>query len=315
MHELIRTILVFGAVMGITQMSWADVMPVQFEGGGNTSYDGWKDLTRDYYIDYGMGSWPSGISSNSPQIGAAQLVKITGEAYPLNESIYFPSMNLNQNELGGTLAIQDSAPLAGVRTIVFQVKIGEGLLHDFHTPSGYPLLKINQGGASIEPTFSTKMNPVLYSYYELSETEEYPIYINTWAFQWNLDPAVAIQSFQIEFSPVTHAQVYALQLDQTSVPQPQQVFANNQLPPQIKLVSVGLPESSGLQTFVTHRFEGPADQTIDIEFSANLALSNWEVKSGVSTGDGTFYVIFTASGDLRETWRKGMFFRAKHSNN
>ena len=314
MHELIRIILVFGAVMGITQMSWADVMPVQFDGGGNTSYEGWKDLTRDYYSGYGMGSWPSGISSNAPQTGA-QLVKITGEAYPGTESIYFPSMNLNQNELGGTLAIQDSAPLAGVRTIVLQVKIGEGLLHDFHTPSGYPVLKINQGGASIEPTFSAKMNPVLYSYYELSETEEYPIYINTWAFQWNLDPADAIQSFQIEFSAVTHAQVYALQLDQTSVLQPQQVFANNQLPPQIKLVSVGLPESNGLATFVTHRFEGPADQTIDIEFSANLALSNWEVKSGVSTGDGTFNVIFTASGDLRETWRKGMFFRAKHSNN
>jgi len=39
------------------------------------------------------------------------------------------------------------------------------------------------------------------------------------------------------------------------------------------------------------------------------------VKSGVETGTGTFDVTFTASGDLRETWRKGMFFRAKHSNN
>ena len=312
MHELIRTILVFGAVMGITQMSWADVMPVQFDGGGNTSYEGWKDLTGNNPDTSG---WPGGIPSNTTQSGDAELVRISGEPFPAWESIYFPSMNLNQNELGGTLAIQDSAPLAGVRTIVLQVKIGEGLLHDFHTPSGYPVLKINQGGASIEPTFSTKMNPVLYSYYELSETEEYPIYINTWAFQWNLDSAVVIQSFEVEFSAVTHAQVYALQLDQTSVLQSQQVFAKNELPPQIKLVSVGLPASSGLQTFVTHRFEGPADQTIDIEFSANLALSNWGVKSGVSTGDGTFDVTFTASGDLRETWRKGMFFRAKHSNN
>jgi hypothetical protein len=261
-----------------------------------------------------MGSWPSGISSNAPQTGA-QLVKITGEAYPGTESIYFPSMNLNQNELGGTLAIQDSAPLAGVRTIVLQVKIGEGLLHDFHTPNGYPVLKINQGGASIEPTFSTKLNPVLYSYYELSETEEYPIYINTWAFQWNLDPADAIQSFQIEFSAVTHAQVYALQLDQTSVLQPQQVFANNQLPPQIKLVSTGIPVLNGSETLVAHTFEGPQNQTIDIQYSADLASSNWEVKGGVATGNGTFTVTFKASGDRREIWRRRMFFRAKHSNN
>ena len=312
MHELIRTTLVFGAVMGITQMSWADVMPVQFDGGGNTSYDGWKDLTRDYYIDYGMGSWPSGISSNPLQIGAAQLVKITGEAYPLNESIYFPSMNLNlnQNELGGTLAIQDSTPLAGVRTIVLQVKIGEGLLHDFHAPGGYPVLKISQGGASIEPAFSTRLNQVPNGFYD-----EYPIYINTWAFQWNLDQGVTGDLFQIEFSAVTHAQVYALQLDQTPVLQSQQVFANNQLPPQIKLVSTGTPESSGLQTFVTHTFEGPENQTIDIEYSADLTSSNWQIKSGVATDNGTFTVTFNASGDQREIWRRRMFFRAKYSNN
>ena len=307
MHELIRTILVFGAVMGITQISWADVMQVPFDGGGNTSYDGWENLTA---TNPNTSGWPSGIGSNTSQSGDAELVGISVGPYPGLESIYFPSTNLNENELGGTLAITDRTPLKGVRTIVLQVKIGEGLLHDFHTPSGYPLLKINQGGTPIAPSFSTQVGREPNGFYDA-----YPIYINTWAFQWNLDSAVVIQSFEVEFSAVTHAQVYALQLDQTSVLQSQQVFAKNELPPQIKLVSVGLPASSGLQTFVTHTFEGPADQTIDIEFSANLALSNWGVKSGVSTGDGTFDVTFTASGDLRETWRKGMFFRAKHSNN
>ena len=307
MHELIRTILVFGAVMGITQISWADVMPVPFDGGGNTSYDGWENLTA---TNPNTSGWPSGIGSNTSQSGDAELVGISVGPYPGLESIYFPSTNLNENELGGTLAITDRTPLKGVRTIVLQVKIGEGLLHDFHTPSGYPLLKINQGGTPIAPSFSTQVGREPNGFYDA-----YPIYINTWAFQWNLDSAVVIQSFEVEFSAVTHAQVYALQLDQTSVLQSQQVFTKNELPPQIKLVSVGLPASSGLQTFVTHTFEGPADQTIDIEFSANLALSNWGVKSGVSTGDGTFDVTFTASGDLRETWRKGMFFRAKHSNN
>ena len=235
--------------------------------------------------------------------------------YPAWESIYFPSLTLNENELGGTLAVGESTPLAGVRTIVLQVKIGEGLLHDFHTPDGYPVLKINQGGASIEPTFSKRLNQVPSGSYELSENEVYPIYINTWAFQWNLDQGVTVGSFQIEFSAVTHAQVYALQLDQTPVLQSQQVFANNQLPPQIKLVSTGTPESSGLQTFVTHTFEGPENQTIDIEYSADLTSSNWQIKSGVATDNGTFTVTFNASGDQREIWRRRMFFRAKYSNN
>jgi hypothetical protein len=312
MREYIRITWVFGVVLAITQLSWADVMSVQFDGGGNTSYDGWEDLTGNNPDTSG---WPGGIVSNTTQFGDAELFRISGEPFPAWGSIYFPSMTLNENELGGTLAITDRTPLNGVRTIVLQVKIGEGLLHDFHTPNGYPAIKINQMGSYIEPTFSTRMNQVPNGSYELSKTEEYPIYINTWAFQWNLDQGVPVDSFQIQFSAVTHAQVYALQLDQTSVLQSQQVFANNRLPPQIKLVSVGIPDSSNLQTYVTHTFEGPADQTIDIEFSANLALSNWEVKSGVFTGDGIFNVTFTASGDLRETWRKGMFFRAKHSNN
>ena len=312
MREYIRITWVFGVVLAITQLSWADVMPVQFDGGGNTSYDGWENLTANNPDTSG---WPGGILSNITHSGDAELVRISGEPFPALESIYFPSMTLNENELGGTLAITDRTPLNGVRTIVLQIKIGEGLLHDFHTPNGYPAIKINQMGSYIEPTFSTRMNQVPNGFYGLSETEEYPIYITTWAFQWNLDQGVTVESFQIEFSAVTHAQVYALQLDQTSVLQPQRVFSKNQIPPEIKLVSVGLPESSGLATFVTHTFEGPPNQTIDIEYSADLASSNWQNRSGVATENGTFTVTFNASGDQREIWRKRMFFRAKHSSN
>jgi len=314
MREYIRITWVFGVVLAITQMSWADVVSVQFDGGGNTSYDRWEDLTGNNPDTSG---WPGGISSNTTQSGDAELVRISGEPFPAWESIYFPSMTLNENELGGTLAITDRTPLSGVRTIVLQVKIGEALLHDFHAPSGYPVLKIKQGEAwaSIEPAFSTRLNQVPNGFYVRPNNEEYPIYINTWAFQWNLDQVVTVDSFQIEFSAVTHAQVYALQLDQTSVLQPQQVFANNQLPPQIKLVSTGIPVFNGLETQVTHTFEGPQNQTIDFQYSADLASSNWEVKGGVATGNGTFPVTFKASGDQREIWRRRMFFRAKYSNN
>ena len=321
-----RITWVAAVVIGITQISWAGVIPAQFNGIGSSSYDGWINLTGANFTGYGgfpgNVTWPSPIGSNEVGLGDADLSRVAGSPsgggpYLASDSIYFGNIAQIPNALGGTLRVTDTTPLAGLKTVVFQIQIGEAVGYDFHEPTGLPVIKVNGQTSAISASFE----PVLLGRYQngtyfspVTEQDE-PVYVNTWAFQWNLDPAVAIRSFQIEFSAVTHAQVYALQLDQTSVLQSQQVFAKNELPPQIKLVSVGLPASSGLQTFVTHRFEGPADQTIDIEFSANLALSNWGVKSGVSTGDGTFDVTFTASGDLRETWRKGMFFRAKHSNN
>ncbi len=321
-----RITCVAAVVIGITQMSWAGVIPAQFNGIGSSSYDGWINLTVANFPGYGgfpgSGAWTDSIGSNAMGSGDSVLVRIAGAPtgggpFPLDYSIYFGSYRQNTNELGGTLGIWELTPASNLKTVVLQIQIGEAVGYDFHEPTGLPVLKVNGQTDAIRASFE----PVLLGRYQngtfLSpETEQdEPVYVNTWAFQWNLDQGVTVDSFQIEFSAVTHAQVYALQLDQTSVLQSQQVFAKSELPPQIKLVSVGLPASSGLQTFVTHTFEGPADQTIDIEFSANLALSNWGVKSGVSTGDGTFDVTFTASGDLRETWRKGMFFRAKHSNN
>jgi hypothetical protein len=218
--------------------------------------------------------------------------------------------------LGGTLGI-NFTPLRGLKTLVFQIQIGEADGYDFHEPAGLPVLKVNGQTSAISASFE----PVLLGRYQNGtfpnpETDQdEPVYVNTWAFQWNLDQGVNVDSFQIEFSAVTHAQVYALQLDQTSVLQPQQIFANNQLPPEIKLVSIEIPEFSGLQTSVTHTFEGPPNQTIDIGYSADLASSNWQIKSGVATGNGTFTVIFNASGDQREIWRRRMFFRAKYPNN
>jgi len=325
MIQFNRITWVAGAVIAITQMSWAGVMPAQFNGGGSYSYDGWVELTsaKFYLIGQypGSSAWTDSIGSNADRSGDSVLVRIAGSPtgggpYPASESIYFASSQQVPNALGGTLGI-NFTPLPGLKTLVFQIQIGEADGYDFHEPAGLPVLKVNGQTIAISASFE----PVLVGRYQKGtfpspETEQdEPVYVNTWAFQWNLDPAVASQPFQIEFSAVTHAQVYALQLDQTSVLQPQQVFANNQLPPQIKLVSVGLPESSGPATFVTHRFEGPADQTIDIRFSSNLVSSDWAEVIGVETGDGTFDVTFTASGDLRETWRRGMFFRAKHSNN
>ena len=325
MFKLNTITLLFGAVIGITELCWAGVMPAQFNGGGSYSYDGWVELTsaKFYLIGQypGSSAWTDSIGSNADRSGDSVLVRIAGSPtgggpYPASESIYFASSQQVPNALGGTLGI-NFTPLPGLKTLVFQIQIGEADGYDFHEPAGLPVLKVNGQTIAISASFE----PVLVGRYQKGtfpspETEQdEPVYVNTWAFQWNLDPAVASQPFQIEFSAVTHAQVYALQLDQTSVLQPQQVFANNQLPPQIKLVSTGIPVFNGLETQVTHTFEGPQNQTIDFQYSADLASSNWDVKGGVATENGTFPVTFKASGDQREIWRRRMFFRAKYSNN
>jgi hypothetical protein len=325
--EYFRAILVFGFAWGLFWTARADVMPVSFSGSGASSFDGWANMTSANLFGYGgfpgISSWPGPIGSNVILSEDAELLRLAGSPtgggpFPSSGSIYFGNFDQITNALGGTLAVKDTRPLAGVRTIVLQVQIGEVLGYDFHHPSGYPILRVNNSSELTQTTFT----PVLVNRYqngtfESPETGDEPLYINTWAFQWNLAEGVEVSSFQIEFSAVTHAQVYALQLNQSSTLQSQQIFDSNepQPPPPIRLVAVGIPEFSGLQTFMTHTFAGPAGKTIDLEYSPDLAPGNWVVKSGISTGDGTFLVTFTANGDQRGSWSQRMFFRAKHSAN
>jgi hypothetical protein len=45
---------------------------------------------------------------------------------------------------------------------------------------------------------------------------EEPVYVNTWAFQYNLTNA-SINNYHVDFSAVTHAQVYAIRWDSSSM--------------------------------------------------------------------------------------------------
>jgi hypothetical protein len=322
----LRALLVLGFAGGFVWTARSDVMPVTFSGSGASSFDGWANMTSANFSGYGQfpgnSNWPQAIGSNVETSGDSELIRIAGSSpagggpFPSLESIYFGNFAQSTNALGGTLGIRDFTPVSGVRTIVLQIQIGEVLGYDFYDPSGYPVLQINNAGGQLPTTFV----PVLVNRYQNGtftspESGEEPLYINTWAFQWNLAEGAAVSSFQIEFSAVTHAQIYAMQLDQSSVLQPQQIFAANDPAPQIQLISLGAPEFSGLQTFMTHTFAGPAGKNIDLEYSPDLAPGSWVVKSGISTGEGTFLVTFTANGDQRASWSQRMFFRAKYSTN
>ena len=325
--ETARGIVFFIFWIGLVPLSHAQVSPVLFTGGGATVFDGWENVTSLNYSGYGGfpggSTWPTPIGSNSSGSEDAVLLRLSGSPtgggpFLATDSIYFGNFSQSPNALGGTLAVKDETPLTGVQTIVLQIQVGEALGYDFHDPAGYPVLKLNNSGIAIPASFS----PFVVARYQNGtfispETGAEPIYVNTWAFQWNLSAGVTVSSFQIEFSCVTHAQIYALRLDQSAALQTNQIFSSPSAlpPPQISLLMPGTPQYDGnnSRTTVTHSFRGPANQTIDLQFSPSLTNPSWSVGPTVSTGNGTFTAEFSTSGDLRSAWSQKMFFRAKYS--
>ncbi len=194
--------------------------------GGITSYDGWNDLSSSSYSGGfpgfpGSSNWPRPIDSKATGSGDAELQRLAGGSdggpFPASASLYFGSYLQVINELGGTLRVADSNPVQQVKTVVLQIQIGEADGYDFHSPNGAPLLKING-----QPTGRSSITPVLINRYQdgVFESPETglkePVYVNTWGFQWDVSSLGTIASIQIDFSAVTHAQIYAMQLDQSS---------------------------------------------------------------------------------------------------
>jgi hypothetical protein len=302
----------------------AQIVPVSFLGSGSTSFDGWNDMTSVRLSGYGgfpgTTPWANPVFSNISESADARLLRLAGSPagggpFVASESIYFGSFQQVPNALGGTLAVSDLTPVSGLKTIVFQIQIGEAEGHDFCSPAGSPVLKVDGASSGVTPSFSpTLVNRYQNGTYPSPETgKDEPVYVNTWLFQWNVGSYGTISSFQIEFSPVTHSQIYALQLDQTSVLQANQIIPNPSQPPQIRLLTVGTPQFDGVNTTMTHTFTAPAGKLLDIDSSQNLSATNWMTHSNVSTGSGTFDVTFQAAGDQRITWAQRMFFRAKYS--
>ena len=233
-----------------------------------------------------------------------------------SSSIYFGNFVQQTNALGGTLRISDPTPLAGLQTVLFQIQIGEVAGYDFFSPSGYPVLKINGQTNGISASFPELLVDRYQdgTFYSPETQLDEPVYVNTWAFQWNLTNAPSITSFAIDFSCVTHSQVYQLRVDQSSVLQSSQLIVS---PPSLALLSKGSPQYDSLNntTSMTHTFSATPGRSIDIEYSQDLTASTWPTKTQITTGTGNFSVTFTESGDRRSAWSQRMFFRAKNSSN
>lgn len=305
------------AVLCLVCSATAQISAPQF-GSGSGAFDGWVSMYGASYPGIsgsfpGASVWTATAGSNQAGSGDAELNKMSGAAFFASDSLYLGSFTQVPNALGASFRVSDQTPLAGVRTIILQIQIGEAVGYDFVSPAGAPVLKLNgSNSSSISPNFTTLMNRYQDGTYFSPQTElDEPVYVNTYAFEWNLG-ANPVTSIAIDFSAVTHAQVYAMRLDQSTAVLSQSVFspAAPSAPPVLNLLSVGQPSHNGAVTTVVHGFSGDPGSVYAIEFKEVIDAPAWTSAGTYSTGNGTFSVSFNAAGDRRAAWSQKMFFRA-----
>jgi hypothetical protein len=218
----LRHILLSLYVVCIAQSGFGQIQVVDF-GSGSSGSDAWVNVNSVNFSGYGgfpgSSPWPAPIGSNGAGSGDAVLNRVAGSPtgggpFLSSGSIYFGNFAQIPNALGGTLRLTDSTPLADLKTVVFQIQIGEATGYDLYSA---PALKINGGSSIVDPLFSGIINRFQNGTFNSPATgADEPVYVNTRGYQWDVSSLGAVTSFTIDFSGVTHSQIYGLQLDQSS---------------------------------------------------------------------------------------------------
>jgi len=206
----------------VAESGFGQIQVVNF-GSGSSGSDAWVNVNSANFSGYGgfpgNSPWPAPIGSNGTGSGDADLSRVAGSPtgggpFLSSSSIYFGNYAQIPNALGGTLRVSDSTPLANLKTLVFQIQIGEATGYDLYSA---PTLKINGGSSVVNILFSGILNRYQSGTFFSPATElDEPVYVNTRGYQWDVSSLGAVTSFAIDFSGVTHSQIYGLQLDQSS---------------------------------------------------------------------------------------------------
>ena len=206
----------------VAEIGFGQIQVVNF-GSGSSGSDAWVNVNSANFYGYGgfpgNAPWPAPIGSNGTGSGDADLSRVAGSPtgggpFLSSSSIYFGNYAQIPNALGGTLRVSDSTPLANLKTLVFQIQIGEATGYDLYSA---PTLKINGGSSIVNLLFSGILNRYQSGTFFSPATElDEPVYVNTRGYQWDVSSLGAVTSFAIDFSGVTHSQIYGLQLDQSS---------------------------------------------------------------------------------------------------
>lgn len=197
--------------------------------------------------------WPRPIASQVNTGGAAANLNKVGNGngfgpYPAGDSLYAISFSNNYNTKGGTLGVFESNPVANLGTVVFQLEMGSANGYDFYEP-GVASGTTTLGTAGARPvgelavasyfptlnlTFADNSTQSLAANFAAvtakgfngtipmptgpggSNVEE-PIWINLYAFQWDLSSFSNVASYSVTWSVVEHTQTYAARLTQSDV--------------------------------------------------------------------------------------------------
>lgn len=224
------TAALIAIVVTSVSLSSAGAQVIDLSLSGNTSHDRWTAIKSagrpqgfqslaGYGGFPGSGVWPGTISSN-PNGGDAYITKGAdgpgGGAYVASGSIYFGAYTADPNMDGGTIIIKDNTPIAELKTIIFQIELaGAGGYEFFNSVDPTLTITTDTGTFTLASTFAPNLiasrnagsDPVTGS----------PLNVNTWVYQWNIDPALMVTGFEILVNPVQHTQIYSMQLDQSDV--------------------------------------------------------------------------------------------------
>lgn len=221
-----------GMLVAWSSYVYADPLILTLSGDAQTDLWGAGSLTAQANPNYGSfpgtGNWPGPIQS--PTGGDAYLLKLSngpgGGPFPSGSGIYYGGFDTGLNVSGGTLAVEDATPVAGVKTVAFQIQIGQAYGYDLkdNDPSKVTLVVTTDTG---EVTLDSQSYAgVLNRFYNGSvpmptgpggAMEPQDIYVNLWGMQWDLSTITSnILSYQVRFTGVQHASLGQLQLDQSS---------------------------------------------------------------------------------------------------
>ena len=196
-------------------------------GTVNSTSEGWEQLTAGQNPDVNVGfpgndDWEDVAFShvgtyqgNSYFFKTANGPGDAGGPYPASASIYFGGTNPTHNYDGGELTVfTDSGQvLTGVKTVVFQLDIGEAWTYDLYAVPVLHYTLSGGGGGSVSAAYQSLYKEVANGQVYMDGKWE-DLNINSRAYQFNLNGLGTIESFSISFKGVQHAQVYGAGLQQ-----------------------------------------------------------------------------------------------------
>jgi hypothetical protein len=172
----------------------------------------------------GVTMWTPKSSQSGSTESNTKLVKVSngagGGPYAAGSSIYYGGFSFDPNTNGGTLALNASTPLDGLKTVIFQIQIGEAQTYDFYNHALPTLTYTLTGDATLHTlaaAASSNFHKLNTGSVEMPTGTE-PIYVNSYAMWFDFSAVVgAVESFSVSWTGVQHGQLYGTSIQQDKV--------------------------------------------------------------------------------------------------